>query len=221
MGQGKGKEMKANKQPAPEKKRRDVVEIRPRFNEDTADDEIARKLTQPAVNSAVTIQRMQGENHEVNALTKELQTQVDQVNRGDLRRAEALLVAQSHTLDEIFNNLARRAHGCISVGYLNAGETHMRLALKAQTQCRATLETLANIKNPPVVYAKQANVTTGPQQINNGVPAREIKSLHNEQSGATLELPQDTGTPALTGATNPTMEAVGKIHRAKDRPGKS
>jgi hypothetical protein len=37
----------------------------------------------------------------------------------------------------------------------------MRLALKAQSQCRATLETLAQIKNPPVVLARQANIAQG------------------------------------------------------------
>jgi hypothetical protein len=47
-------------------------------------------------------------------------------------------------------------------------EAFMRMALRAQAQCRTTLETLANIKNAPVVFARQANVTTGPQQINNG-----------------------------------------------------
>ena len=41
--------------------------------------------------------------------------------------------------------------------HLPAAETYMRLALKAQSQCRATLETLANIKNPPTVFARQAN----------------------------------------------------------------
>jgi hypothetical protein len=43
----------------------------------------------------------------------------------------------------------------------------MRLALKAQGQCRATLETLAVLKNPPTVFAKQANIAAGSQQVNN------------------------------------------------------
>jgi hypothetical protein len=42
----------------------------------------------------------------------------------------------------------------------------MRMALKAQSQCRQTLETLATIKNPPVVFARQANIAQGPQQVN-------------------------------------------------------
>jgi hypothetical protein len=48
----------------------------------------------------------------------------------------------------------------------------MRLALKAQSQSRATVETLAAIKNPPVVYARQANFAAGHQQVNNGVRHR-------------------------------------------------
>jgi hypothetical protein len=50
--------------------------------------------------------------------------------------------------------------------YINAAERYMRLALKAQAQCRATIETLAALKSPPVVYARQANVA-GQQQVNN------------------------------------------------------
>lgn len=44
----------------------------------------------------------------------------------------------------------------------------MRLALKAQAQCARTIEVLAAMKNPPIVFAKQANITNGNQQINNG-----------------------------------------------------
>jgi hypothetical protein len=38
---------------------------------------------------------------------------------------------------------------------------NMRFGLKAQAQCRATLETLAAIKNPPTVFARQANIADG------------------------------------------------------------
>ena len=55
---------------------------------------------------------------------------------------------------------------------MQAAETYVRLALKAQAQCRATLETLATIKNPPVVYARQANIAAGRQQVNNGPGSR-------------------------------------------------
>ncbi|PTT86605.1 hypothetical protein DBR42_13360, partial [Pelomonas sp. HMWF004] len=78
------------------------------------------------------------------------------IHAGDLRGAETLLTAQALALNTIFGELARRS--AINMGeYLDASERYMRLALKAQGQCRATLETLAAIKNPPVVFAKQAN----------------------------------------------------------------
>ncbi len=41
------------------------------------------------------------------------------------------------------------------------------MALKAQSNSRATAEALAAIQNPPTVFARQANIANGPQQINN------------------------------------------------------
>lgn len=95
-----------------------------------------------------------------------LKKRVDTTHGGDLKHAESTLTAQAATLDAIFNEMARRA--ALNMGeYLEATERYMRLALKAQGQCRATLETLAAIKNPPVIFAKQANIANGPQQVNN------------------------------------------------------
>jgi hypothetical protein len=64
----------------------------------------------------------------------------------------------------------------------------MRLALKAQGQCRATLETLAAIKNPPVVFAKQRNISHGHQQVNNG--AAPLTSTHASANAAKPESEQ-------------------------------
>lgn len=92
---------------------------------------------------------------------------VDKVNAGDLSELEATLAAQSVSLDAIFNELTRRAF--INMGeHLHATESYMRLALKAQAQCARTIEIIAAMKNPPIVYAKQANISNGNQQVNNG-----------------------------------------------------
>ncbi|KRD23846.1 hypothetical protein ASE39_24160 [Acidovorax sp. Root267] len=99
------------------------------------------------------------------ALIDALRLQTKAVHKGDLRAAEAMLMNQATALQSLFVKLTETG---LQANLLRQQETALRLALKAQSQCRATLETLANIKNPPVVYAKQANVTTGPQQINNG-----------------------------------------------------
>lgn len=103
-----------------------------------------------------------------------LSDRADAMSRGDLSGAEALLAAQASSLNAIFAEMARRAAANMGE-YLGATETYLRLALKAQAQCRATLETLATIKAGPVVIARQANIAHGPQQVNNGVsvPVRE------------------------------------------------
>lgn len=186
--------------------------------DDDRDAILARELTRPAVTAAATITHLQGDTHEVNALVAELQKQIEAVNSGDLARAEGILMAQAHTLDGLFNSLVSRSIRNMGE-YMNAAETYMRLALKAQSQCRATLETLAQIKNPPIVYAKQANISNGPQQVNNGIPApsQAEKTVfeQSKQSGGGNELLPNTRTPALEGAVNPPMEAVGKIDRAE------
>jgi hypothetical protein len=96
----------------------------------------------------------------------------------------------------------------------------MRLAFKAQSQCRATLETLATIKNPPVLFAKQANIAAGHQQVNNGIPApsgaREIGNEQSKLSGDGNELLPDTRAQALAGRIDPQMEAVGEVNRTED-----
>lgn len=182
---------------------------------ETQDRAIARCLMRPSVQAACTIRTFEKSEHNLNDFIDELTSQVETVNRGDLKRAEAILITQAHTLNELFNNLARRAHG---QEYLKQYETYLRLALKAQSQCRATLETLAAIKNPPIIYARQANVTTGPQQINNGTAApsraREIESEQTKLSGDGNELLPDTRASGFASRVNPALETVGEIDRA-------
>ena len=73
------------------------------------------------------------------------------------------------------------------------------MAFRAQNQCRMTLETLANIKNPPVVFAKQANISQGHQQINNCVPASRAEENKNQQNKLLLEEAHYAGTTLDTG----------------------
>ena len=211
---------KPKDQPSP----RNAVQIVVRGPSDTTDAAIARTLTKPSVQAAATIQKLQPQHHEVNALARELAVQVEAVNEGDLTRAEAILVAQAHTLDELFNNLARRAVPNIGE-YLNAAETYFRLALKAQSQCRATLETLAQIKNPPTIFAKQANVTTGPQQVNNApaIPsrAREMDIDPNRLLEAHDGERLDTGTSGAAIGADPAMATLGEVDGAEDAGRKS
>lgn len=155
------------------------------------------------------------------------------INRGDLAAAERMLFAQAISLNAISAELARRAF--LNMGeQLPAMESYMRLSLKAQAQCRVTVEALAEIKNPrPVAFVKQANISNGPQQVNNGVQAgavtaNETSTRTGAHAGETesaqsklLEASDverlDTGASGAAGAAYQDVEAVGVLNGPEDR----
>ena len=185
---------------------------------------IARTVLRPTVQAAVTLKEY-GKSYgdlDLGGLIDSLLELTRASSDGDLKRAEAMLTAQAHTLDAIFNNLARRA---INAEYMDNLDRYLKFALRAQSQCRATWEALANIKNPPMMgYVRQANIAHGPQQVNNasaapdGPPrAGENPNLQNklmeEKDGKRL----DTGTTCTPGQADPAMATVGEVDRAENR----
>jgi hypothetical protein len=187
---------------------------------------LAQTILRPSVQAAVTIQqwRTTADAVELGALVEALRGQGDLACSGNLGRAEATLMVQVHTLDAIFNNLARRA--ALNAGeYLSACETYMRLALKAQSQCRATIETLAEMKYPkPIAFVQQANIANGPQQVNNA-PRPGASRAGNPEIPPNELLEQQHNESVVTGAAqtarsgNSSVEAVGAVDRAKDQRG--
>ena len=143
-----------------------------------------------------------------------LREQATAINSGDMKQAEAMLINQATALQSMFAKLTERA---MQQSHMPNIEGFMRLALRAQNQCRATLETLATIKNPPIIYAKQVNQTTGPQQINNGATApahgRENEIDQNELTGGGNELLPDTRTSGDAGRAMQTRSTVETINR--------
>ena len=191
--------------------------------QETTEQAKAHASLRPTVQAALTLTGINKSfgDLDINTLVGDLVAQCAQAHSGDLQRAESMLVTQAHTLDALFQNLARRA--AINMGeYMDAAETYFRLALKAQAQCRATLETLAAIKNPqPVAFVRQANIAHGPQQVNNGAAssrAGNSESPQNELSRLTHEEGQRLapGTAAGAGAAHPAMAPLGAIHRPQD-----
>jgi hypothetical protein len=159
------------------------------------------------------------ESLDVPSLIEELREQAAAVNRGDMNHIEAMLMNQATVMQSLFARLAARGMGCEDA---SAFEANMRIALRAQSQCRATLETLAAIKNPPVVFAKQANISNGHQQVNNGTPTCTHAHAHAgkiiNQPNELLEV-QHGGETVDSGATgkaigkDKVMATVGKINR--------
>lgn len=142
-------------------------------------DHAAKVTLSPSINaSAVILEygKTFGE-QQIEDLIGVVTQDIKKVNEGDMTRCEGMLLGQAEALQSIFVHLSRKA---INQEYLKNYEAFLRLALKAQSQCRQTLETLSNIKNPPVVYAKQANFANGPQQVNNGVPATHAEEIKNQ-----------------------------------------
>lgn len=172
---------------------------------------LAQIAIRPSANAAAVISEYGKPfgDQDVNQLVDVLIASMDEVNKGDLKRCENMLLGQAYALQSIFMNLSRRAN---SQEYLRGFETYLRIALKAQSQCRATLETLAAIKTPPVIFAKQANIATGHQQINNGTPpthAEKNKIMPNElleAHGGSTTL--DAGTTVTTSPENKAMATL-------------
>ena len=185
-----------------------------------------------ATNASTALRFVQADHGEVSLtdMVKALHAHGEAINRGDLSAAERMLNSQAVALNAIFGELARRA--ALNMGtHLGATETYLRLALKAQSQSRATVETLAAIKNPPVVFARQANIAHGPQQVNNGpAPPKtgqyaQASARPGENVSAPTELLEDrthgstqldTRAAPATGRAHPQLEPVGAL----DRPAK-
>jgi hypothetical protein len=199
--------------------RRDLGEGSPSEDEAVV---IARTVLHPAVGAAVTLAQYGKSDGDLDllALVESLAEVTRANNKGDLQRGEAMLTAQAHSLDAIFNHLAQRAAANMGE-YLGATESYLKLALRAQSQCRATWEALSAIKNPPVVYARQANIAQGHQQVNNGIPSRtrETEIGQSKQSGGDSELLPDARASETEGRINTPMETVGEIDRAENERG--
>lgn len=184
----------------------------------------ARTVIGPDVASADIIRRFTSRtfgDHSLMALVTALREGCARVNAGDLREVEAMLFAQATALNGLFADLTRRAAANLGDGHtFDAGETLLKMAMKAQSQCRATLETLATVKNPPV-FARQANIANGPQQVNNTLTAPshagENPKAPNELLEASHEQPLDAGTPGAAGKGNSSMETVDTLHRTPKR----
>jgi hypothetical protein len=165
--------------------------------------------------------------HAVEAVRKNIEAS----KGGDTSFADTLLISQAASLNAIYTECMRRA--AVNSGtYPDATDRYMRLGFKAQSQCRATLESLARIKNPPgVAFVRQANIAHGPQQVNNGMTAESGVSsgdrAHAQNSkSAPIELLEksdgkwmDTRAAVTAGTGDPALATVGQVHWADDGRG--
>lgn len=144
---------------------------------------------------------------------------IEEIKKGDLSKLEEMFYSQAVALNMMFTSMSKIA---LHQSGLPQFESHMRFALKAQNQSRATLQALMQLKQPSnTQFIKQANIANGHQQINNGVSPEKLSKETNEllevQDGKRL----DGGTQAETKAINSELEAMDTVHRGKNSRRKS
>lgn len=174
--------------------------------------------------------RSMGADYSLTDLCHALNHMVRDSKGGSTTAADSILIPQVSVMNAIFGECMRRALANMS-DYPQAAEMYMRLGLKAQSQCRATLESLAKIKNPPnVAFVNQANIANGPQQVNNGVPAEPMPAplRAGNQEKTPNELLEtsngewlDPSEASQAIRRNKELAAVGEVHRADDVPRQS
>ena len=184
----------------------------------------ARQVTGPRLASALVetaiAKKLTGFDIDLTETRRVLREAADKIKGGDLSDVESMLYSQASALNLMFAEMNRRALGALYDGAsFEAGKAYMGISLKTQNQCRMTLETLGNIKNPPAVFAKQANIAHGPQQVNNNAapraPATENQNQPSKLVEAKNETPMDTGTTGNSRTADSQLEAVDTVNRAK------
>ena len=161
----------------------------------------------------------------VDALLSHLKAQGSEATK--VGGIEQMLYCQAVALQAIFSKIAQNA--AIQPTFRQQ-EASLRLAFKAQSQSRATLEALAEVRNPrAIVFAKQFNNAQGHQQVNNNAASQtqtDPAPAHGKSEKAIepnelLGAPKhgewmDTGTTGKSIAGDPSLAAVATVHRAAD-----
>lgn len=172
---------------------------------------IAEAVTSPEIQSALGIGKVrQTSEGTTSALISEMKSVIQQIKTGDLSQAEAMLIAQAQTLDAVFYQLTSQAFSSTDMHW----EEKMRLALKAQSQSRSTLQALIDIKAPrQVAFVQQANIGHA-VQVNNQVTQKKIDNQQNELLEVQLGERMDTRAQSAAIGVDSAMAAMEPINRA-------
>ena len=141
-----------------------------------------------------------------------LRDKITNIQDGDMKSIEAMLIGQAQALQTMFVSLGRQAASKTSLPQYTA---FMNLALKAQSQSRATIQALVELKYPKqATFVKQANISNGHQQVNNATNthtpahARAIEHQPNELLSEMNHATLDSSRTAATSQINKAMATV-------------
>jgi len=160
--------------------------------------ETAERIAKLAVSPEMSSQRVVAasernrgldEHLDIPQLMAVLKAESERLSEGKSEDVGPMLANQALALQSLFSRLTERA---LSQSAMTNIEAFMRLALRAQSQCRATLETLSSLNKAPTVFANQANVATN-QQIN---------YAQNQLLGDEAEVPRESFVSTEKKSTN-------------------
>lgn len=213
-----------SKQSTPEKGQRLTIVRRDGVSDATL---MAEASVNPAINAASLIDAYQYDAFgdgavEMDALVGTLKASMDKTHSGDMAELEDMLLGQATALQTMFVSLAKRAQ---RQEYQKNLEAFLGLALKAQSQSRATIQAIVELKFPrQATFVKQANIASGPQQVNNVVASSRTLKNQSEQievlAGVTHSSTEmDTRATTAPAGGDSTVETVAAGHRPKKRRG--
>ena len=114
--------------------------------------------------------------------------------KGDLSFASATLASQAMTCDLMFSEFARRAAEQVGKN-IDAADRYAKLAMKAQSNCRTTLEALTKLHQPREQTVRHININAGGQAV-------VADQFHQHHQGGLENETRDR-------AYGPTAEAIG------------
>lgn len=211
------------KKPAANKKGVALIQT----GDESKDAVIAKAALSPYLSGAVVADAFQanimGPDVDLMEMVNVLKENARQAKDGDLSHMEAMLLSQATGLQAIFTSLAKRAQVQTSQRNL---EAFLGLAMKAQSQSRATIATLVDLKFPrQVAFVKQTNVSHGAQQINNHAdPGAASRTAEIESQQTKLTVGYDDGSAQMdaratttASGSHPAFQDMGTLHRPDKR----
>lgn len=164
--------------------------------EKTKERKLAEVGLDPAAHGAAAL-RLYNKGHfgeqDISELYAALSEHAKAARKGDLAHQREMLAMQADTLNGIFSEMARRAAANMGE-YINATQTYLRLGLKAQAQCRATIESLDQLTSGRVQTVKHVHVSEGGQAV-------IAEEFHHHTGGKNNG--QSSEQPHATGAADP------------------
>ncbi|EKD75567.1 MAG: hypothetical protein ACD_44C00096G0003 [uncultured bacterium] len=149
-------------------------------------------------------------------LVKEIRKEVREIQHGNFKSIERRLLSQAIVLSSVFDRMLAQLG---SAKFTNQVQVFGHLALKAQAQCRVTLATLADLRNPQkTTFIKQQNNAVN-QQINTEVKSENPRNFKNSSNELLSEKKHEAmdfrGAQGAVGV-NSSVETMETVNRGKN-----